>query len=459
MTFTAEKIEFLPDMSNLLTPHRRRVIFACAGIFLAAIMVRWIVWQRHAVEIGLMQAGLTTTYKDEANSLLQGDWRTFWQGPAPPGNANILTHPPGYAIFLSAAYKILGVADERVRLLQIVCDALAVLTVGLLARELFSVGIALGAMTLGALSPQLSYNSVLLLPDTLAVWPLLLAVYCFIRASKQPRAGYIIASGVLLGVSCWLRANALLLPVFLALLACWAMPSGRRVRYALLLVGAAYLTIAPITLRNYLVFHKFLPLSLGAGLNLAEGIADYDKEGAFGLEATDAGTMSSEAVRHNRPEYAASLYNPDGLQRDQERWQSGWAVVRSHPLWFAGVAARRAVTIVRLERVPVIDGKADASGGWVDYVAGPLRTLQRLFVSAVFWPLWALGIFFAARERRWRQYLPFVLLVPAYYLAVQPWLHTEYRYVMAVQYFGFILAAVAGAGWVALWQSWRGRAT
>ncbi|HKR00855.1 MAG TPA: hypothetical protein VJT09_09280, partial [Pyrinomonadaceae bacterium] len=36
-----------------------------------------------------------------------------------------------------------------------------------------------------------------------------------------------------------------------------------------------------------------------------------------------------------------------------------------------------------------------------------------------------------------------LLVVPAYYLAVQSALHTEYRYVLAIHYFLFILVAVA----------------
>jgi predicted membrane-bound mannosyltransferase len=69
-----------------------------------------------------------------------------------------------------------------------------------------------------ALSPQLAYNSLLLLPDSLAVLPILLAIYFIVRARKQSLVIYIIAAGGLIGLSCWLRANALLLAPFLSVL-------------------------------------------------------------------------------------------------------------------------------------------------------------------------------------------------------------------------------------------------
>jgi uncharacterized membrane protein YqjE len=40
-----------------------------------------------------------------------------------------------------------------------------------------------------------------------------------------------------------------------------------------------------------------------------------------------------------------------------------------------------------------------------------------------------------------------LFIVPAYYLCVQSALHTEYRYVIAIHYFFFVLAA-AGCYWL-----------
>jgi hypothetical protein len=81
-----------------------------------------------------------------------------------------------------------------------------------------------------------------------------------------------------------------------------------------------------------------------------EGIADYDHEGRFNIPQTDMGIMKQEAEDFHRPDYYTTLFNPDGVERERARLARGFAVIRSHPLWFTGVTIRRAASMVRLER-------------------------------------------------------------------------------------------------------------
>jgi hypothetical protein len=146
-----------------------------------------------------------------------------------------------------------------------------------------------------------------------------------------------------------------MLAPFLAILLLATMERGRRLRYAAALVGACLLVIAPITIRNLVVFHRFIPLSLGVGQMLNVGISDYDKERRFGLPATDIETVTSEAQAYNRSDYAGSLFGGNGIEREQQRTARALAVVRSHPFWFSGVVLRRAASMLRLERVQRIE--------------------------------------------------------------------------------------------------------
>jgi hypothetical protein len=125
---------------------------------------------------------------------------------------------------------------------------------------------------------------------------------------------------------------------------------GQRWRYALAIVFGTLLIVLPLTLRNAIVFHRFIPLSLGAGQTLLEGIADYDHEGRFNIPKTDMGIMKQEAEDFGRPDYYTTLFKPDGVERERARLARGFAVIRSNPFWFAGVMARRATSMVRLER-------------------------------------------------------------------------------------------------------------
>ena len=62
------------------------------------------------------------------------------------------------------------------------------------------------------------------------------------------------------------------------------------------------------------------------------------------------GIMKQEAEDFHRPDYYGTLFNPDGVERERGRLARGFAVIRRHPFWFSGVMARRAASMLRLER-------------------------------------------------------------------------------------------------------------
>lgn len=333
---------------------RRNMVVICLTIFFIATGVRLLQWQNNWHTIDKTMWRLTERYKDEAQFLLDGDLTSFLRGSTPEPDPGILMHPPGYPILIAAVYKVSGNSDTALRLFQILCDAAAAVLVFLIAVELLPVAAAVIAGLLVAFSPQFAYSSLLLLPDSVSALPILLAVYLIIRASKRPRVVMIIAAGAAIGLSCWLRANAMLLAPFLCLLILVLFERGRRWRYAGALVAAALLIIAPVTIRNAIVFRSFIPLSLSAGQNLIAGIADYDTEKRFGFEAYDDAACRQEALMYNRPDYAEDLYRPDGVQRERARVGRALAVIRSNKLWFMGVMLRRGVLMLENEKVPIV---------------------------------------------------------------------------------------------------------
>ncbi|HVQ38177.1 MAG TPA: glycosyltransferase family 39 protein [Pyrinomonadaceae bacterium] len=330
---------------------RRRLATICLVIFLLAIGVRLFHWQDNRQIFPTLFSGMVEHYKSDARPLLNGDVAGFITGPAPPGDANILTYPPGYSLILGVVFKVFGESDAAMRLLQILCDAAAAVVLFLIAAELLPTRAAAIAGVLSALSPQLAYYSVILIPDSLATLPILLGIYFTVRARNSNRIRDVVAAGAFVGVSCWLRSNTLFLAPFLAVLLFLVMDRERRRRAALTLVAVTLLVIAPITIRNLVVFHHFVPLSLGVGQMLCFGIADFDKERKFGLPGTDIEIVNAEAKLYNRPARTGWLFGVDGIQRDRHRTAQALAVVRAHPVWFAGVVLRRAASMLRLERV------------------------------------------------------------------------------------------------------------
>ena len=109
-------------------------------------------------------------------------------------------------------------------------------------------------------------------------------------------------------------------------------------------------TIGILTARNWIVYHHFIPVSLGAGQTFLEGIADYDRDKRFGIPETDMGIMKMEAEEQNRPDYYSSLFSPDGVKRERARLARGFGIIARNPGWFLTVIVRRAASMLRLER-------------------------------------------------------------------------------------------------------------
>jgi hypothetical protein len=368
--------------------HRTR-FGICLLIFLTACGVRFLVWHDTRLEVGKVQTAVTADYQRVAQLFRQGGVGSFLSSSSPLSDLNTLGHPPGYSILLAGTFSVFGESNTAIQFVQIICDALAAVMIFLIVAELLPLSAAVVAGMLAAFSPQFAWNSVLLLPDSLAVLPILLAIYCLVRAVRKPRLLTFLITGALIGLSCWLRANAMFLTFFIALAVLLlrvrsptvregpfhqpALSNGRasntlihikserRWRFALAVVCGTLLIVLPLTIRNAIVFRRFIPLSLGAGQTLLEGIADYDSQGRFGIPNTDVGIMKQEAEQSQRPEYYGTLFNPDGVERERARLSRGFAVIRSHPFWFAGVMARRAGSMLRLERSRLVSTQPPVS--------------------------------------------------------------------------------------------------
>lgn len=337
----------LPAAEGRRRTWRYRRLVICLCLFLAAFGVRLLYWQDNDTEIAsgkTQMVVLGKSYRREAARMLEDRALLFPKNAPQNGDSQIILHPPGYSILLAAFARSFGESAYAVQWLQVLGDSLATVLVFLIAVELLPAALAAVAGLLVAISPHLAYYSLWLTPESLAVLPILLAVYLILRASRQPRRRLvkIIAAGALVGLSCWLRANGLLLAPFLALIFFWSFEPGRRLRMAAVFMAAAVLVIAPITIRNWLVYKRFVPLSLGSGITLIEGIADYDQENRFAMPMYDSDVLKTDALWHGRPDYETNLWSPDGIDRDQSRFARGLEIIRANPVWFSGVMLRRA---------------------------------------------------------------------------------------------------------------------
>ena len=260
-------------------------------------------WQDERVDFQRKETSSTTLvtgYEREANRMLEQGTILYPREPVDTGDARMLVHPPGYSVLIAAFQKMSGDAHTGLRLAQIICDSISSST-GFSHRGRIAAlhGIAHRRRAV-ALSPHLAGYSLWLSADSIAVLPILLSVYLIVRAIKKNRLITIIIAGASVGLSCWLRSNALLLALFLAVVIFLLFERAHRLRYSVVFIAAFLIIIAPITIRNLVVFDSFIPLSLGAGITLIEGIADYDTDQRFGMPQFDKDVVVKEAEWHGQ---------------------------------------------------------------------------------------------------------------------------------------------------------------
>ena len=68
----------------------------------------------------------------------------------------------------------------------------------------------------------------------------------------------------------------------------------------------------PITVRNYVIFDAFVPVSINGGLTLWQGTVDAGGDAA-GAKRHDTLVAEEESIRYGKPRYADWWAEPDGI--------------------------------------------------------------------------------------------------------------------------------------------------
>jgi hypothetical protein len=299
-----------------------------------------------------------------------------------------------------------------------------------------------------------------------------------IRAQRLRRRAYwfYALAGLMIGISAWLRSQAMLMGLFF--LVVLTLISERRMRMiaqTAVMAAVSLLVIAPITIKNYVVYGEFVPINIGMGIVLLEGIGE-SSDGRFGAPVTDLEVAEQEAILYGNPEYAGSWSTPDGIMRDRNRIKRSLDIIAGHPVWYAGVMLKRMVRMVKYSADAELVHTGDApdpdqrsepvrrewrrldqnssplilgrSFGWI---RPPARAAQRAAKETLLlFILVGTALMFIVSRRR----AMLILLVPVYYFISQSFLHTEFRYTLPMQYFLFVPAAIV---WVlvmiGIWRS------
>ncbi len=269
---------------------RRELVYLALAIALGlAVRVTYVLVTRH-----YRLAGDAVEYDVEGQLIAQG--HLFWTA-APYGILHAgAWKAPGYPAWVGLWYAIFGHHPLAVRLLQVPLGALTIALSWLLARRLFGPRVATVAAFVVALYPLAWQYEELLYSESLATPMTLVALLLiFTRSPSRRSAAW---AGLVIGVLMLIRPSAEFL--FLGALVAWWVTAGWRSAIGLtaLTVLVAVLVIAPWTVRNAIVLHGFVPISL----------QDAALYGTF--NATSAHDPVFPYAWRREPPSAAALFDP-----------------------------------------------------------------------------------------------------------------------------------------------------
>jgi 4-amino-4-deoxy-L-arabinose transferase-like glycosyltransferase len=327
--------------------------------------------------------------------------------------------PVGYPFFLSLIYRVFGARLIFGQLVNILLGCLSVYLTFLLAQRFFSERIARAAALIMALFIGQIYYTALLCSEILSQTLFLLGLYLGLRAVAEKRPLlWLLLSGLCTGLG--VLARPVVGVIVPALLLVWLFQRVGLVRSlvsAALVSLALCLTIAPWTIRNYRVFHQFVPVSTNAGIGFWWG-NNLNATGSFHL--------------YDYAESQELMNLPGETERNRESFRRGFAFIRQHPLQWAKLLVKK----------PYYLYESDEQGLWFSFVRegreqpGVARWLYALWVKPAYAYYGAVlllacfGVFyalkFADRERRIAMSIVVIptLLLSIFYVLF----HTENRY-------------------------------
>src|SRR5204863_8093489 len=137
----------------------------------------------------------------------------------------------------------------------------------------------------------------------------------------------------ILGIACCLRVNPLYLCVAwtIALLVFVQTTWFQKLKMSGAVLLGTLVVIAPIVIRNYLVFPDFTPTGGTIGANLWEGLGETELGRSHGFALGDDIMVEHERVKMGIPADAPfEAMWPDGIKRERERTRESLALIRQH---------------------------------------------------------------------------------------------------------------------------------
>lgn len=237
---------------------------------------------------------------------------------------------PGTSLVWAGFYVIFGHRYDVIRIAHAAFGAIAIWLVFEIGRKCYSERVGIYSAAAYAIYPPALIYTVDLLSEPLGTLLFLWFILASLRFADTATFRGACAAGIILGFSILTRPNSLFM---LPLVAVWGGWQFRRNWQSVLKSTAipcvAVLTLVPWIIRNYIVFHAFIPLTTFGGSGLLQGNNDFvvNTPSYFGYSVHDT----------TIPEYQEPLRSAGNeVERDRRARSLAIHWIQSHPekWWF-----------------------------------------------------------------------------------------------------------------------------
>jgi len=355
-------------------------------------------------------------YTRVALNLLSGNGFAEW------GRHPTAFVPPLYPFFLAGCYGLFGAHPLIVKILQAVLGGLLPWPVYKMGRLLGGERTALPAAAVTAVYPELVVMTGYLYTETFFILLVCMFFLHLLKAFRTGRTADWVLAGAVFGFGMLVRNLLFFFPFFL-LFFCLAVRALRaRIKGLLLMSLVGYALLVPWTVRNALVFHRFIPVSTSGSLEFWVG-SDIARGGRFHYRETAEAVEALTAHAKSESEKGAILI------------RAAIGNIRANPLGYARVCLGKALRyfVQIYENVPT----------------GAERKPNRLIVLVLafcYYPLLVLALAGFWRSRReFPKWAPITALF-AYTLLLYSAMHFVPRYRIPLIPFMALFAAYGLAG-------------
>ncbi|MBC8062133.1 MAG: glycosyltransferase family 39 protein [Clostridiaceae bacterium] len=333
---------------------------------------------------------------------------------------------PGLPFILSFLMHIFGKFGgiTALRLIQAVFQILSLLLVFFIARKLFNSKVAIIAVILNLLCVWEIWIPNLVLTETFFKFLVLCLMFFSLYALEENKLKYYALGGLFLGLSALFRPTIVTYPILILIM--WIIKKVRfkdALKYTLVVAGIFCIVMSPWWIRNYSIFHRFIPLTLSTGNPMLQGtFISYNQKtkATDGLDYTNYNTKDPKLteIEKNDMEIALSNYRIKTLFPKQPfkfiYWYTiskGWIQV-NFPFYWKEIFGINVTKAINYNYLLLLLGTLGAiyyfmSKNKNKLVILPIATI--IYFVIVYLPFYTMGRYFYPA-------LPYVIILASYFI-------------------------------------------